>query len=71
VKAALPFDPIPDAGPDAKTVELSQQELLEAIGLYVGTRTGESFPATSTLQIRVSQGELHVRYTYWRRRYVQ
>ena len=71
MKDAEPFDEIPHAGPDAKTVELDAQDLLNALGHYIGVQRGESFLASATIQWRMVGGELHCRYTYWKQRPIQ
>jgi hypothetical protein len=53
--------------PDAVTLELSNEELLEAVLLYVGMKRDECFKGHGWLQVRVEHGKsIGVRVTYWR-----
>jgi hypothetical protein len=50
---------------NAVTVELTQDEVLQALATYVGNARGDKFPATAWIQYRNTPGKTTIRLTYW------
>lgn len=56
----------PAPGPDAKTVELTPGEVIEALAAYIRDRHGENFKGHVIVETRIEDDKLRTRVTYWR-----
>jgi hypothetical protein len=51
----------------ATTVELTEAEMLHALGAYIGEKTGENFKATMELEVVARPGsKMRFIVSYWR-----
>jgi hypothetical protein len=64
-----PFQPIttePLPPPDAVTIELTADEIREALCAYIGGKRGERFTGHAYVGVRAAPGSVEIRVTYWK-----